>query len=155
MEQVNKPSSLVTVLMWLQMSNLIVGMVFIVVVFIVIIIEGKQSVVALLPAVAAVVAYGGLGVFTARSILRGNHWAWWLELLYTVPLVSIAIKTISQFKGFATPINPDSFMENIGVAIDLVWAPLFLVAPLSCVMLAYQWRRREVAFKSSANNEQA
>lgn len=155
MERVNRPSTIVTVLMWLQIVNLILGLVFIFGVFLLIVTQGKRSEDVPLLAVIAVVAYVGLGVFTARSILRGHYWAWWLELFYTFPLVSMAIKTISQFKGFATPIDPESFMDNIGVAIKLTMVPFFLVAPFICLLMAIQWRKREVASRGPTEEELA
>ena len=153
MKRVNKPSTIVTVLMWLQIVNLILGLVFMFGVFLLIVTREKRLEGVPLLAVAAVVVYVGLGVFTARSILRGHYWAWWLELLYTFPLVSMAIKTISQFKGFATPIDPESFMDNVGAAIELTMVPFFLVAPFSCIMLAKQWQRRELASKTPTEEE--
>jgi hypothetical protein len=110
-EQINKPSTSVTVVMWLQMAYLVLGLLFIVAVFVAGGVSGELTIGDSISGVLALAAVVGMGIFTAKSILRGRHWAWWIEFLYTAPLVATALKNIKEFKGFTPVTEPLVFMR--------------------------------------------
>jgi hypothetical protein len=153
-DQINKPSTPVTVVMWLQMAYLILGLILIAGVIAFAVVRGEMTVGDSLLGVLALAAIVGLGVFAAKSILRGRHWAWWIEILYTAPLVSTALKNIKEFRGFTPLTDPQVFMrETMGEAVGLLVVPFFLATPIICVWMSILWRKREVAFASSMKNE--
>jgi hypothetical protein len=153
MEQVNKPSTYVITVMWLQVVSLIPLTFFCVD----LLVDARtwMSTLVLSLTALAVVAFGALGVLTAILILRGRWWAWWIELCYTVLPVSVAIDAVASFKGFSAVTKPETFVDVVGEAANLAIVPLILVTPFCCFLMASRWRKRELASRIRTENGQS
>jgi len=148
MKQPNKPSGLVIAFMWLQIVSLILALLLIVIAFVIDSARGKGFEPASLVVVVVLVAFTVFGVFTARSILRGYHWAWYFETIYTIPMLMASIETIAKFRGFVMPTDFRSFMDGM---IHTVKVPFGLAAPFLCLRMAREWRNRESMTKNATD----